>query len=114
MSRSEPKIFGPFIEGQICRHQGRGAFIALGEDLEQELRAGLGEGHEAELVDDQEAELGELRLPAQQPLLVTGFHKFMDQRGGRREADGETPSGKPRDRARARHGSCRSPTVRER
>jgi hypothetical protein len=45
---------GPFVEGQVAGDQGGAAFVALRDQLEQQLGAGLGEGHEAQLVDDQE------------------------------------------------------------
>ena len=57
---------GPFVEGQIRGHQRRCLLVALGEDLEQQLGAGLRQRHVAELVDDQEILFGELLLHAQQ------------------------------------------------
>ena len=53
---------GPFIERQIGGHQDRAALVTLAEDLEQEFGAGLGERHEAEFVDNQQAVFCQLPL----------------------------------------------------
>jgi hypothetical protein len=58
--------FGPFLEGQVAGHQGGSAFIALAEHLEEQLGAGLGQGHEAQLVDDQQFVAGDLLLKTEQ------------------------------------------------
>ena len=42
---------GPLVEGQVGGDQDRTSLVALAEDLEEELRAGLGEWNEAQLVD---------------------------------------------------------------
>jgi hypothetical protein len=44
---------GPFLEGQVACHQCGGAFIALTEGLEEQLGAGLRQGDEAQLIDDE-------------------------------------------------------------
>ena len=51
---------GPLVERQVAGDQGAAALVALGGQLEQQLGAGLGEWHEAELVDDQELVAGHL------------------------------------------------------
>ena len=43
------------------------SLVALAEDLEQQLRSGLGERHEAELVYDEQLEPGKLFLQVEQP-----------------------------------------------
>ena len=43
----------PLIERQVGGHQDRAPLVALAEDFEQQLGAGLRERHEAEFVDDQ-------------------------------------------------------------
>ena len=53
------KDLGPFVEGQIRGHQRRRLLVALGEDLEQQLGAGLRQRHVAELVHDQQILLGQ-------------------------------------------------------
>ncbi len=80
---------GRFIERQVRGHQDRAALVSLGEDLEEEFDAGLGERHEAEFVDDQEAVFRQLALEAQQTFFIPRLHQFVDQGGGRGEADGE-------------------------
>ena len=62
---------GPLVEGQIAGQQGGTALVALAKHLEQEFSAGLGERHEAELVDDQQLVFGRLLLEAQQALFVS-------------------------------------------
>ena len=64
---------GPFVEGQVAGDQGGSALMALREDLEEEFRAGLGQRDEAEFIADQELDIGEALLVAQQALLVAGF-----------------------------------------
>jgi len=46
--------FGPFVEGQVAGDQRGAALIALRDQFEQELGAGLGERHEAQFVDDEQ------------------------------------------------------------
>jgi hypothetical protein len=83
--------FGALVERQVAGHQ-RGATLgALAEALEQQLRATLGEGHEAEFVDGQQPVAGQLLLQAQQPLLVARLQEFVHQ-GGPHEA---TPTPHP-------------------
>ena len=67
--RSEPKTFGPLIEGQVGGDQDGAPLVALAEDLKEEFRAGGGQGHEALFVDDQQAEAGQLPLQVEQPFL---------------------------------------------
>ena len=51
---------GPLVEGEVGGDQDGAPFVALAEDLEEEFRAGGGPGHEAQLVDDQQPEAGQL------------------------------------------------------
>jgi len=55
---------GPLVEGQVRCDDGRAALVALGEHLEEQLGAGLGERHVAEFVDDQQLVAGKLALQA--------------------------------------------------
>ena len=71
--------FGPFLEGQVAGHQGGSALIALAEHLEEQLGAGLGQGHEAQFVDDQQFVAGDLLLKTEQLLVVTGLDQLADQ-----------------------------------
>ena len=44
---------GPLDEGQVGGHQDRSTLVTLAEHLEEQLGASLGQGHEAQFVDDQ-------------------------------------------------------------
>ena len=79
----------PLIERQVGGHQDRAPLVALAEDFEQQLGAGLRERHEAEFVDDRKVILCQLLLQAQQAFFIPGLHQFMNQGSGREEADGE-------------------------
>jgi hypothetical protein len=55
VSRSEPKTsVHSSVEGQVGGNQDRAALIALAEDVQEQLGSGLGQGHEAQFVDDEE------------------------------------------------------------
>lgn len=66
--------FRPFVEWQVAGDHGGAALIALRDQLEQQLGPGLGERHEAQLVDDEQLDAGHLFLQAQQTALVAGLH----------------------------------------
>ena len=70
---------GPLVEGQIGGHQDGAPLVALGEDPEEQFRPGAGQGHEAQFVDDQQIQAGELPLYMEQPALIPGLHEFVDQ-----------------------------------
>ena len=91
----------PLIERQVGGHQDRAPLVALAEDFEQQLGAGLRERHEAEFVDDQKVILCQLLLQAQQAFFIPGLHQFMNQGSGREEADGEPLLAGARPRPRA-------------
>ena len=59
---------GPFTEGQVGGDNDRGAFVELADQVEQQLAAGLGEGHIAKRVQDQEVEAGEQVCGSPAPL----------------------------------------------
>ena len=61
---------GPLVEGQVGGDQDGAPFVALAEDLEEEFRTGGGEGDEAQLVDDEKPEAGQLPLQVEQPAIV--------------------------------------------
>ena len=56
--RSEPKTSVHSSKGRFGGDQDGAPFVTLAEDLEEEFRAGGGQGHEAQLIDDQQAEVG--------------------------------------------------------
>ena len=70
---------GPFVKGEVGGDQDGAPFVALAEYLEEEFCPGGGTGHEAQLVDDQEPEAGQLPLQVEQPAIVSGLHEFVDQ-----------------------------------
>ena len=63
--------------------------VAPAEDVEQQLASGLRQGHVAELVDDEQADPGELVLKAEQPLLVARLDHLVNQLGSGGEAHTE-------------------------
>src|SRR3954462_4990412 len=65
--------------------------MALAEDLEQQLRAGLGERHVTQFVDDQQLCSSEVLLQSQQAALVARFLELMNEAGGGSEGNGEPP-----------------------
>ncbi len=71
--------FGPLLERQVGNDQRRAAFIAQAEHLEEQLGAGLGQGHEAQFVDDEQFIAGNLLLETEQLLVVAS----LDERTGR-------------------------------
>ena len=64
------KHVGPLVEGQVGGDQDGAPFVVLAEDLEEQFRAGGGPGHEAQLVDDQQSEAGQLPLEVEQSAVV--------------------------------------------
>ena len=77
------KDLGPLVEGKVGGDQDGASFVALAEDLEEQFRAGGGQRHEAQLVDDEQIEAGQLPLQVEQSAVVPGLHQFVDQgRGG--------------------------------
>ncbi|RKF14574.1 MFS transporter, partial [Altericroceibacterium spongiae] len=66
--------FGPFVEGQVAGDQGGAAFVTLGDQLEQQFGAGLGERYEAQFVDDEQFVSDHLLLEAQETPLVARLH----------------------------------------
>jgi hypothetical protein len=78
---SDPKHFAPFLETQIAGHRRWSAFVALGEHLEEQYGFGLGQWHEAQLVNDEQLVAGDLPLDAEQFFGVTGLDQFADLSG---------------------------------
>ena len=77
---------GPLIEGQVGGGQDGSPLVALAEDLEEEFRPGGGQGDEAQLVDDQQAEAGQLPLQVEQRYLIPGLQRSALPRFHRRDA----------------------------
>ena len=78
---------GPLVEWQVRGDDDRPALVALGDDLEEQLGAGLREWYEAEFIDDQQVLAGKLFLEALQAPLVGRFDQFVHYGGGGCEAD---------------------------
>ena len=75
----------PFGEGQIRRDHGRPALVAIGDQIEEQLAADAVEGHEAELVDDQDVEREQTPLEATQLARVAGLEQLAHEIGCPRE-----------------------------
>ena len=73
-----PEDLGPLVEGEVGGDQDGAPLVALAEDFEEQFRPGGGQGHEAQFVDDQQAEAGHLPLEVEQASLVPGLHQFVD------------------------------------
>ena len=68
MRRSEPKTSVHSSKGRLG-NQDRASLVALAEDLEDQFRYGARQGYEAQFVDDQQVQAGQLPLQIQQPSL---------------------------------------------
>ena len=85
----------PLTERQIAGEQETGPFIAIREDLEQQLGAGAAEREVSQLITDQQIHPIELAQEAVQLILLLGFLQACDQRGRRVELDPPTgPAGR--------------------
>ena len=71
---------GPLVEGQVGGDQDGAALVALSEDLE------------AQFVDDQQAEAGQIPLQVGQRYLIPGFQRSALPRFHRRDAPARFPS----------------------
>ena len=83
---------GPLVEGQVGGHQDGAPLVALAEDLEEELRPGAGRGGEAQFVDDQLADAGQLPPQVEQRYLIPGFQRSALPRFHRRDASRGSPA----------------------
>ena len=86
-----PEDLSPFVEGKICGHEDRSSLVTLAEDLEQELSTGLGQGNEAEFIDNEQLETGQFLLKIEQSSLIPGLDQLVDQCGGGGKADRQPP-----------------------
>ncbi len=62
----------------------------MGDDLEQQLGAGLAERNEAEFIDDQQVLADQQLLQTLQAPFIDSLDQFVDQGGSGREADLQT------------------------
>ena len=89
--RSEPKTSVHSSKGRLGGHHDGAPLVALAEYLEEQFHASAGQGHEAQLVDDQQLEPGQLSLEVEQLSLIPGLHHLVHQAGGGGEAHGHSP-----------------------
>ena len=83
------------------------AFVAFGEDLEDELGGAVGQGEVAELVEDDELGAGVAADDAGELAAALGFLELVGEAGERGEADASALlAGADRERGRE-HASCR-------
>src|SRR3989304_3657124 len=82
-----PEDLRPTGEVQVGGDQPRPPLVALGEDAEQQLGAGLGEGDEPDLVQDEEVQPEESALQFTQTQLGLGLRELIDETGGGGEAN---------------------------
>ena len=67
----------PLVEWQVRGDDDRAALVALGDDFEEQLGAGLAERDESQFVDDQQILAGELLQQALQAAFIRGLDKLM-------------------------------------
>ena len=87
MSFSSPaKTDGdPLGKREIRRHDRGAALVAVGDQIEEQLAADAIEGHEAQLVDDEDVDAQEPLLQPRELAGVARFEQLPDQIGGARE-----------------------------
>ena len=86
---------GPLVKGEVGGDQDGAPLVALAEDLEEQFRTGGGEGDEAQLVDDEKPEAGQLPLRNSVPEVssqVTEETERFDCAPGRLQARSPTPA----------------------
>ena len=62
------------VMGEPVQQRAGEAFRA--EDLEEEFRPGEGQGHEAQFINDQQAEAGQIPLQVEQTSFVPGLQRY--------------------------------------
>ncbi|MFT5324336.1 MAG: hypothetical protein ACI8P0_002197 [Planctomycetaceae bacterium] len=85
----------PVAKREVAGDQQAAAFVAVGEDLEQQLGSGPTERQVAQFVDDQQVDLVEPFQELIEAELLVRFFQLVNQRRGREElrADAFTASG---------------------
>ena len=98
---------GPLAEREVGGHDQRSAFVAFGEDLEDELGGAVGQGEVAELVEADELGAGVAADDAGELFAALGFLELVRQGGEGGEPDAAALlAGADRQRD-ARGASCR-------
>jgi len=65
--------FGPGLEREVGGDDHAGAFVGGRDDVEEQFGSDLGGGDVAEFVEDEQVELGELGLEAEEAAFVPRF-----------------------------------------
>ena len=78
---------GPFGERGVRRDRDRGAFLAFGEHLEQQLRAAAVEFEVAQLIEAEQVDPAVAGDGAGEVFVVGGLDQLVDQGGGGDVAD---------------------------
>ena len=71
----------PFGEGEIRGDDGGATLVTVGEQIEEQLAAGAVEGHEAQLVDDEDVDAEEPLLQARELAGIAGFEELAHEVG---------------------------------
>src|SRR5512138_699949 len=74
--------FDPLAEGQVGGDDDAAALVAVGEHVEEQLAAHAVEGHEAELVDDEQLDAVQSALQPTKLSRITSFYQRAHQVGG--------------------------------
>ena len=77
---------GPLLEGEVGRHQNALPFVGTAEHLEEQLGAGLGEGHVAELIENEQMLFLDAFEETFELPLFARFEKLGDESGHGEEA----------------------------
>ena len=83
----------PLAEREVGRDDRRAPLVAVGEEVEQQLAAGALEGHEAELVDDQQRDPQVTLMEPRERELVTCLDQLAHEVGGADEGDAVAAAG---------------------
>ena len=83
----------PLAEGEVGGDDRRAPLVAVGEQVEEQLSAGALEGHEAELVDDQQRHAQVALVQPGERELVARLDEVADEVGGADEGDAVTAAG---------------------
>ena len=110
--RSDPKTWVRSSKGRLAVTRMEPRSQRWLKTSEEQFRPGAGQGDEAQLVDDQQAEEGKLPLQVEQPPFVPGLHQLMAQGGG--ESHRPFPAGRRPGPVPGRRGPCRSRCFRRR
>ena len=106
-SRGSGKTFVHSPNGRLVVTISAAAFVAFGEDLEDELGGAVGQREVAELVKDDELGAGVAADDAGELAAALGFLEFVGEAGERGEADAAALVAGADRRARSRASSCR-------